>query len=53
MCGVFLNSHTKRQIGLCQTGCLWTRPCGAKPSSASPNHVRSALSWDTLHSVEW
>ena len=36
----------KHRTGLCHTGSFWTGPCRAKPSPASPNHVKSALFWD-------
>jgi hypothetical protein len=37
-------------LALHQTGSLWTRTCGAKPSPALPNcHVRSPVFWDVMH----
>jgi len=47
-CEVILNLCTKCQSGPSQARLLWTRPCGAKPWPASPNHhVKSVLFWDS------
>jgi hypothetical protein len=47
MCAVILKSCTKCRTKPCQTGSLWTGPCGDKQRSGSPNHhMWSVLLWD-------
>jgi len=52
VCEAVLNLQMKHRTGSRQSRSLWTRPCGAKPWPALPNHhVRSLLFWDIMQFV--